>query len=166
MMARWYVVSLKMVEESIMVAIYGDLGVFCWTFLFSILYLFPIYQRVRKGWEIIWQVACLVGKEQRDGRLSVSIWVYFGGELYMTLCIRVYSSVYTTLLHAGCICVFYVAVGCICICVYHTTACLVYQSRGMGLSHQLLSLILENTSEDSVITQDLVRSWSFCWIVS
>ena len=66
-----------------------------------------------------------MGKEQRDGRLSVSIWVYFGGELYITLCIRVYSSVYTnycmrgvfvcstlllgvfvfvctTLLHAGC----------------------------------------------------------------
>ena len=106
-----------------------------------------------------------MGKEQRDGRLSVSIWVYFGGELYITLCIRVYSSVYTTLLQAGFICVFYVAVGCICICVYHTTTCWVYQSRGMGLSHQLLSLILENTSEDSVITQELVRSWSSCWIV-
>ena len=34
MMARWCVVSLKMVEESSMVAIYGDLGVFCSTFLF------------------------------------------------------------------------------------------------------------------------------------
>ena len=101
-----------------------------------------------------------MGKEQRDGRLSLSIWVYFGGELCITLYICVYFSVSvcTTLLHAGCICVFYVAVGCICICVYHTTACWVYQSRGMGLSHQLLSLILKNTSEDSVITQELVRS--------
>ena len=90
----------------------------------SFLYLFPIYQRVRKGWEIIWQVACLVGKEQRDGRLSLSIWVYFGGELYMTLYICGRFSVFvlgvivwsilllgvfvfacTTLLHAGCICV-------------------------------------------------------------
>ena len=101
-----------------------------------------------------------MGKEQRDGRLSLSIWVYFGGELYMTLYICEHLSVIvcTTLLYAGCICVVYATVGCICICVYYTTTCWVYQSRGMGLSHQLLSLILENTSEDSVITQDLVRS--------
>ena len=46
-----------------------------------------------------------MGKEQRDGRLSVSIWVYFGGELYITLYVCVYFSVFvcTTLLHAGCI---------------------------------------------------------------
>ena len=62
-----------------------------------------------------------MGKEQRDGRLSLSIWVYFGGELYITLSLWVVECIC-----ARCNCVVYTTVGCICISMHYTTACCVY----------------------------------------
>ena len=55
-----------------------------------------------------------MGKEQRDGRLSLSIWVYFGGELYTVLSLWVVECIC-----ARCNCVVCTTAECICICMHY-----------------------------------------------